>query len=195
MGRVQREQTYTNPRGLAMTGIKLYEATAQLEVVNGWIEEHADEILANGGELPPALAELLDQAEGTLAVKAERVALKVRELQAEADAVKAEAVRLTQRAKTATNAADSLKAYLKRALEIAGVQTIKGELVTVALQKNPPSVLTVRDAASDDAAEGFATEIPAHYEWNKAELKEAWKAGEALPMGVAVMQGTSLRIR
>lgn len=25
--------------------MKLYEATAQLEVVNGWIEEHADEIL------------------------------------------------------------------------------------------------------------------------------------------------------
>ena len=92
--------------------MRLYEAVAQLEVISGWIEEHADEILANGGALTPELEALLTEAEGTLAEKAERVALKVRELQAEAEAVKVEATRLSQRAKTATYAADSLKDYL-----------------------------------------------------------------------------------
>lgn len=179
-----------------MVGIKLYEATEQIEVVNGWIEEHADEILANGGELPPELAQLLDEAEGTLAVKAERVALKVRELQGEAEMVKAEADRLTQRARTAKNAAESLKAYLLRALEVAGIPSIKGELVTVSLQKNPPAVHTTHEP--EEVTEGnitFVRVIPEQVVWDKDAIKATWKAGLALPEGVTVAQAMGLRIR
>lgn len=182
-----------------MTGIKLYEAAAQLEVVNGWIEEHGDDILANGGELTPELAALLDEAEGTLAVKAERVALKVRELLAEAEAVKVEATRLTQRAKTASYAADSLKAYLHRTMEAAGIPTIKGTLVTVAVQKNPPSVHgelspeAIHDLYEDGAK--FASMIPAQFVLDKKAVIAAHKAGEKIPAGLEVLQGTSLRIR
>ncbi len=174
--------------------IKLYEATDALATVDAWIQEHADEILANGGELTPELLALLDQAEGDFDAKVEKVALKVRELIAEADAVKVEADRLTQRAKTAKNAADSLKAYLHRQLEAAGKTQVKGTLVTVALQKNPPRVVTTRDAA-DAQTSTFVTAIPARYEWNKDAIKDAAKAGEPLPEGVTVEQGMSLRIR
>jgi hypothetical protein len=176
-------------------GIKLYEATEQLEVVNGWIEEHADEILANGGELPPDLAQLLDEAEGTLATKAERVALKVRELQAEAEAVKLEVTRLGQRAKTAHNAAESLKAYLLRALLMAGMPTVKGTLVTVALQKNPPAVHVTHEPAAGEANGTFVRVIPEQVVWDKDAIKATWKAGLALPEGVTVVQAMGLRIR
>ena len=179
--------------------MKLYEATAQLEVVNGWIEEHADEIFANGGELTPELSALLDEAEGTLAEKAERVALKVRELQAEAEVIKAEAVRLTQRAKTASNAADSLKSYLRHALDAAGIPVIKGTLVTVALQKNPPSVQgelspeAIHDLYEDGAK--FASMIPAQFVLDKKAVIAAHGLGAPIPAGLQVTQGTSLRIR
>lgn len=182
-----------------MAGIRLYEAAAQLETVNGWIEEHADEILANGGELTPELSALLDLAEGTLAEKAERVALKVRELQTEAEAIKVEATRLTQRAKTATNAADSLKDYLHRTMEAAGIPSIKGTLVTVAIQKNPPSV---KGEISPDALHDlyfdqspFALMIPQTFTLDKKAVIAAHKLGAAIPAGLEVTQGTSLRIR
>ena len=175
--------------------MKLYEATAQLEVVNGWIEEHADEILANGGELTPELSTLLDLAEGDFKTKVQAVALKVRELQAEAEAVKIEAARLSQRAKTASNAAESLKGYLHRHLEAAGETTVKGTLVTVAIQKNPPAVELGDTADAALAGEPFAVLIPARFEWDKAAIKAAAKAGTPLPNGVHVTQGTSLRIR
>ena len=178
-----------------MAGIKLYEATEQIEVVNGWIEEHADEILANGGELPPDLAQLLDEAEGTLAVKAERVALKVRELQAEAEAVKIEADRLAQRARTAWNAAESLKAYLLRALEVAGIPSIKGTLVTVSLQKNPPAVHTTHEPVAGEVNGTFVRVIPEQVVWDKDAIKATWKAGLSLPEGVSVAQAMGLRIR
>ena len=179
--------------------IKLYEAVEQLRVVSDWIDEHADEILASGGELSPELTQLLDEAEGTLAEKAERVALKVRELQAEADAIKVEAARLSQRAHTATHAADSLKSYLKRSLEGAGIPVIKGTLVTVALQKNPPSVQgeLSPDALKDlfDDATGFVVHIPETFTLDKKAIIAAHKAGAAIPAGLQVTQGTSLRIR
>lgn len=173
--------------------MKLYEATDALATVDAWILEHADEILANGGELTPELEALLNEAEGTFDAKVEKVALKVRELIAEADVVKVEADRLTQRAKTAKNAADSLKAYLHRQMDEAGKVQVKGTLVTVALQKNPPRVVTERSAPESEGR--FVAMVPALYEWNKDAIKDAHKAGEPLPEGVTVEQGMSLRIR
>lgn len=174
--------------------LKLYEAVAQLDTVNMWIEEHADEILANGGEMPPALEALLHEAEGTFAQKVERTALKVRELDAEADAIKVEANRLSQRAKTATNAAASLKAYLHRCLEGAGETTVKSQLVTVAIHQNPPRV---EGALEPDqlAHSPYGVHVPESWTLDKAAVLAAHKAGTALPAGLSVTRGSSLRIR
>src|SRR5690606_22994620 len=62
--------------------LKLYEHVDQYQVVLDWIEEHAAEIEAAGGVLPPELEELLDQAEGALQEKVERVALVIQNLKA-----------------------------------------------------------------------------------------------------------------
>lgn len=179
--------------------MKLYETVEALATISGWIDEHADDILANGGELTPALAELLDAAEGDFSEKVERVALKVRELEAEALAVDTEAERLTQRARTRYNAAKSLKAYLKGALEIAGLDKVKATLVTVAIQKNPPSLhgelsQEELDVLARRRAE-FVSIVPATLSLNKRAVLDACKAGEALPTGLTISQGTSLRIR
>lgn len=173
--------------------MKLFEATEQLATVSAWIEEHADDILAAGGALSPELDALLTEAEGTFAQKAEAVALKVRELEAEAAAITTEADRLAQRAKTATNAAASLKDYLQRQMVRSDTTTIKGTLVTVALQRNPPSVKTERDADATDYK--WAVTIPESYTWDKNAIKAAAKAGEPLPAGVSVVQTLGLRIR
>lgn len=179
--------------------MRLYEAVEGLAIVNSWLDEHADELLASGGELTPELAALLDQAEGDFRVKVERVALKVRELLATADAIKIEETRLAQRRKATENAATSLKAYLQRALEAAGETTVKGPLATVALQKNPPAVRGLVEPATLAAwaqqGSVFVTVVPASYVLDKKVVLEHYKQGLELPGMLTVEQGVSLRIR
>lgn len=175
-----------------MAGMTLYEATAALQITDAWLEEL-------GGELTPEMEVLLDVAEGDFATKAERVALKVKGLEAEAKAIKEEEDRLAARRKARENGAKNLKAYLGRMLEAAGKDKVNGTLVTIAFQNNPPS-LQVPDGI--DLAELFEAgapgieHIPASYAVNKRALLDAYKVNpEVLPNGFAVVQGRSLRIR
>jgi chromosome segregation ATPase len=136
--------------------VTLYERTEALRLVDEWIAEHEEEILAAGGDLDalPELRALLDQAEGDFKDKVERVALKVRELTATADAVKAEADRLKNRVNALDNAAASLKEYLKRNMEAVGVQKVNGLLATVAVQSVAAECEMLAHARPARAAQG-----------------------------------------
>ena len=176
-----------------MSGITLYEATAALGITEEWLEEA-------GGELTPEVEALLNDAHMGFAEKVERVALKVKSLEAESEAIATEGTRLMSRAKVRANAAKSLKTYLERCMEAAGETKVTGLLATVALQQNPPK-LNVPDGV--DLAELYeagcpgVVAIPARYEVNKSELLAAVKTrGEdVLPNGFTITRGTSLRIR
>lgn len=120
--------------------LKLYETVDALDVVREWVYEHDEEIRAMEGALPDELAELLALAEGDFKAKAERVALFVRELLANASAVKIEATRLAARQKHYEKAAEVLKDYLQLQMEAAGMDKVEGNLCTVALQNSPPSL-------------------------------------------------------
>lgn len=175
-----------------MAGMTLYEATAALAITDEWLEEF-------GGELTPELEAAIEQAEGDFATKAERVALKVKALEAEAKAIKEEEERLATRRKARENGAKSLKTYLGRMLEAAGKDKVNGTLVTVAFQNNPPSVVVPDGADLAELAEAGAPgieHIPASYAVNKRAVLDAYKANpDSLPNGWAVVQGRSVRIR
>lgn len=192
------------------SNLTLYAAVDALGIIDEWIEEHLDEILANGGELPPALAELIDQATAQLEGKVEKVALKVREILATAAAVKAEADRLAQRHKTLENTATALKAYLKLQLERAKVAKVEGQLATVALQRNStPSVTFAGDATKLPEAwrKVYTPPPPPPAELDSKKALEIFKARQDLakdapippalefPEGVSVAVGTHIRIR
>ncbi len=176
-----------------MTGLKLHEATAALHIVDEWLEEQ-------GGELTPELEAILEQAEGDFATKVERVALKVKELDAEAEAIKAEEQRLAARRKARENGAKSLKQYLERCLDAAGKEKVNGVLVTVAFQLNPPALSVPADADLKELYEAGApgiTLVPSTFTVDKRAVLDAVKAsGESvLPNGWAVTRARSLRIR
>lgn len=176
-----------------MSGITLHEATAALGITEEWLEEA-------GGELTPEVEALLNDAHMGFAEKVERVALKVKALEAESEAIATEGQRIMARAKARANGAKSLKTYMERCMEAAGETKVVGLLCTVALQQNPPKLNVPEDV---DLAELYeagcpgVVAIPARYEVNKAELLAAVKArGEdVLPTGFTVTRGTSLRIR
>ena len=174
-----------------MTGMTLYEATEALHIIEELLVE-------SGGELTPEIEELLAQAEGDFATKVERVALKVRELTGAAAIAEEEAKRLTARRRAYENAATGLKRYLESQLRAAGKTKVEGKLATVALQKNPPSLVVPPDADLGELLEaGFAyVSETVSFSVDKRGLLDAVKSGaDVLPAGWAVKQDESLRIR
>lgn len=125
---------------MSAVSLRLYEATDALAQVAEWMEEHAQEMIDAGGEIPPALAELIDQAEGDFDTKVERVALFIQERLGQAKLIKDEAKRLADRAAREERKAETMKRYLLVNLQRANKKKVEGQLVDVRIQANPISV-------------------------------------------------------
>lgn len=177
-----------------MQALTLYDHTEALATVHDWLIEA-------GGELTPEIEELLEQAEGDFATKAERVALKIREMEATAEAVEAEASRLSARAKALKAGAKSLKdGYLHVQMLKAGAKEIKRPLVTLRVQNSPMSAVCALPAErlatlrEDRDYAPYIVEVPASYRFDAKAAIAAAKAGEALPEGIYTEQRTHVRL-
>lgn len=133
------------PAKVADPGMKLYEATEALAIVDELLME-------SGGELTPEIQELLEKAEGDFETKAVRVALKIKELRAAADICTSHAraiengepKRLKARARSFEASAAGLEKYLDEQMALAGrklhakapgAKPIKHDLVTIQYDK------------------------------------------------------------
>lgn len=177
-----------------MAKMKLYEIAGRLRDL--------DEALAEmDGELTPEIERQLDEWGGALHVKAHQVALLAREARVEAEAlagkakaIRDEANRVMARAKAAERREDSLKEYIRKCMEAAGVERIDGDVVKMRRQRNPsPSITWL----------GEVEEIPTPFRRVVMSLdyraaSDAVKASEAgpaaLPEGFRVEYGEHLRI-
>ena len=109
------------------------------------------------------------------AEKLEGTACYVRELKAEADAIKAEEERLAKRRKALENKSERLKNYMMPALEAMGGK-VKGVMASVRIGKS--QAVTVFDLdALPDAFKRVVTKVDP----DKVALKKALKAGEDIP--------------
>lgn len=128
-------------------------------------------------------AEWVSKAEGYVKV--------IKQIEADAAAIKAEEKRLSERRKAAEKNADRIKQTLKAAMEVTGNTKIKTELFTVSVRKNPESVVIDTEDMNDIPGQFFVYTKTI----NKTELKRALKDGEDLT-GVAHLEsGTSLSIK
>jgi hypothetical protein len=179
--------------------IPLYARTEALNILDGYIAEHADEIAANGGALPEEIEALLADADGEFAEKVEAVALYIRSLKASAIAVATERDRLGMKLKALDNTAEWLTRYLKINLEAAGKTEVKGTLANVRIQQSSPSVTSVLDSAAlgrlHAAYADMIEAVPETYKLKAAAVIAAHKAGRALPNGVIVTRGNHVVIR
>jgi hypothetical protein len=189
--------------------IKLWEATDAIEIVRDWIAEHDEELRANEGVLPEELAQLLDQVDTDFVKKAERVALFIREQVATSKAIKDEEDRLRSRRKSIDNTVDGMKRYLETNMLAAEKMRIEGKLVTLRIQKNPPSLQRDRDLSHEELVTLHAFDpalviyTPASYALNGAAViavsrktdEKGKVIGYECPIeGLRVVQGASLRI-
>lgn len=129
--------------------------------------------------------------EGAIENKAGNIANLIKSLDAEAEMLKAEERRLSQRRKVRENAASNMKQYLQNAMEQMGMDKIKTAKWTFSIQNNPPAVQIINE---EEIPGKFLTFIPERYEVNKKLISEALKAGEDVK-GCELSRGRSLRIR
>lgn len=141
---------------------------------------------------PITLMDTLDAVEGELDEKAENYGRIIRNLEAEAKALKEEADRLSRRKRTIDNNIDSLKKRLQLSMELTGKDSIDTPLFKFRIQKNAPSVVVDLDDLQDMPMEYLTYHEPTV---NKTALKDALKAGLALEGIAHLEQSQSLRIR
>lgn len=175
----------------------LYDLVAVRDLLDAALE-------AGEGELTPELDAWLEDWSGDFDRKAEDYALVITEQKALAEMINAEAEKLQKRAEARLNLAKRLTARLQQAMELVGRDKVRGVLKTVSLQANSPSVQEVVPAEQEDLRNvaamhpGFVRHIPERFEWDKAEIKFAAKAGtlpEDILRRVQVVQTRSIRIR
>nr|DAQ76788.1 MAG TPA: resistance protein [Caudoviricetes sp.] len=95
--------------------------------------------MVEAGEIPEeAIADTLESIEGDFKEKADNTACMIKNLLAEAEAIKKEQEALAARAKSKLTRADGMKAYLARAMQETGVMKLE----------TPRNVLSFRRSAS-----------------------------------------------
>jgi len=133
---------------------------------------------------------MIDALQDDIADKAEAYARIMRNMQAEADAYKAEAQRLQKRQKAAENAVEQLKGRLLNAMQAVGANEISTTIGKWRVQMNPWSVNIL-----DDAAIPAEYHIPQPDKIDKAAILKHFKASGELLNGVEMTQTAGLRFR
>lgn len=170
----------------------LYQLAEMRDVLDVWLyEEHGVET--------PELGALLKDLDGEVDRKIEAVGLYIRELDSEAERIKGEETRLRERRKARENAADSLRGYLLHQMEKLDKTSVKGTLLTVALQPSPPAVTSTLSEAqlSDRWLNDGPQFVTMHesYTLNRNAILAAVKAGQEIPEGIAVTQSRHVRLK
>lgn len=128
---------------------------------------------------------------GAIEQKVENVCKVLKMIGGTAEQFKAEEERIKAARKALENRAERLKNYMKDSLLFADINKVSAGTFKVSISPSPGSVVI------DDLAvvpPQFVIVIPEQYQPDKAQIKEAIKAGEAVP-GVHIEAGYTLRIR
>ena len=171
-------------------GMTLYDIDAQIAALDGAAE---DDMLIDEetGELV-SVAQALDALRMEREAKLENVACWVKNLSAEADAIREEENRLVKRRKAAETKAANLKSWLLAAMtrEDGTTDKLKTGRVAVSVKRNPPSTV-VDDEEMLPWEYKTVKQIVAQ---DKAAIKAAILAGEEVP-GAHLEYGRSVVIK
>lgn len=176
--------------------MKLYELSAAYDQVRA--------MLADPDVDPQTISDTLESIQGEAEDKLLAVGRLIREMEAEADAIAAEARRLTLRAAAAQARVGGLKEYARTHMERVGLDRVKDPVITLRLQNSPPRVNVTNEAVIPSDFKRAALRLPlndvpedlrrlATVEVDKHAVMQAIKAGGEVP-GAEVVQDRHLRI-
>ena len=135
-----------------------------------------------------AMMTALDELQGELTEKADNIVRYMRNLNAEAEALKAEETALYKKRKAVENKAERLKAYLAAQMTLCGLKELKAGLFKLRFQPTTPAISIIDESA-----------LPEKFwivwrEASKQAIKEAIRNGEEVP-GIEIQRGEALVIR
>ncbi|QDQ28272.1 siphovirus Gp157 family protein [Chitinimonas arctica] len=144
-------------------------------------------------DLPPEMiADTLEGLAGALEHKATNVAMFIRNLEANVEAIKGAEKQMAERRRAMESRAENLRDYLKGAMQATQISVIESPYFKVAIRSNPESV--VIDATSQIPAEFMRRPDPPPAQPDKKLIAEAIKAGRDVP-GAHLARGQRLDIR
>jgi hypothetical protein len=146
----------------------------------------ADEDLTE--EQRALMSEYLDELGSQEQDKIDAFAQFVRMESARADALKAEANRLAARAKTAQNRLDFLRMRYLQAMQVAGLQKVRGQVYSMSVRTTDVVQITDEQALPQEYVTQKITTAP-----DKVALKDALKSGAVVP-GAQLAKSYSLRV-
>jgi Gp157 protein len=140
-----------------------------------------------------ALEVELDQISGLIAHKAEAIAGLVAHIEGLADARRAEAKRLKDRADADERHAQRLRDYVLRHMQAIGTQRIETLRFTLQVRTNPPAVEVLEDLLIPE--EFWRVPAPPPPAVDKRAILDHYKQTGEIPQGVEIVRRTRLDIR
>ncbi len=164
---------------------RLYELTADLMTLQEMLEEAVDD---------QCLLDTLEGVQGEYEIKLEAYCKVIKNLEVDMDALKAEAKRLTDKRKVLENNVDRLKKAMFDSMKATGTEKVKGQIFTVAIQRNGGKVpVIMADNADLSILPDQLVKVVESPDLEAIrELLEAGKVVEGFTLGE---RGESLRIK
>ena len=132
-------------------------------------------------DIEQAWFDTLEGIEGEFECKAESVAQYIKELNAEAEAIKAEEKKLSVRRKAKENAAIRMKDYLKSCMETMNLKKVETARAKISIRNNAPTLKIDNEAEFIMALEATGRHDLLKYsapEIKKTDIKNLIKSGE-----------------
>ena len=120
----------------------LYEVTGNILALQEMLESPLDD--------EDVLKDTLEGVQGEYEIKLESYCKVIKNLEADMDALKAEAKRLTDKRKVLENNVDRLKKAMFDSMKATNTDKVKGQLFTVAIQKNGGKLPVIVDVETSE---------------------------------------------
>ena len=166
----------------------VYELTGTLMLVQ--------QLLTDGEEEEEVIRDTLEAVQGEYDYKIEGCCKVIKNIEADINAYKAEAKRLTDRAKSLEKNIERLKATIFNSMKATNTTNIKGQLFKISIAKNGGKLPVVYDKSNKDITALLPDQLVNIVETPNLEaireLLEAGKVVEGFSLGE---RGESLRIK
>ena len=121
--------------------MRLYELTADLLTLQEMLETPLDD--------EQVLLDTLEAVQGEYEMKLESYCKVVKNLEADMEALKNEAKRLTDKRKVLENNVERLKKVMFDSMKVTGTEKVKGQLFSVAIQRNGGKLPIIVDVPTE----------------------------------------------